>query len=801
MNVRYLALITAFFLILNIPLAMAFSTSTDLEVTGDHYVNARSLQQEKGYLSITNISKIPLTNINVETDAETLTINNSCQSGLLPNQSCTVTYIFHAGNDLGKEHNEVSSKLEHLKISYQKANEIYQEFFYVVTNHIDSLRLLSLPMSRSSFHNIASSQTKDITYDTNTHTIYVASARGLSISNDGGNNWQTLTPFNSLLNDKSDITTIEASSPKFTYIDQDKIYVVLSNYITTDENLMVSTDHGATWSSLNKINGSFEIAAKNNDIYIAKFYGLDISHDGGKSWQTKFFKKNIFSVKLDEKAVYIGTNYGMQVSYDKGETFSPIPGNSTICNNSKNFCSVKKIKLIDNNIYALVSDNYTSTKLIKGDAQGFKPILSLGMDDRCDYAAQEQYIIAGCYSQLLQVSKDAGQTWHNVSNYDFSMSSHPGNGIVLIPKDNNIQTMILSATGLPAISNDFGETWKKLSVGIFAEYEMRNLIANKSGILMISTSKVYLDDSRNKMSSIGISKDDGITWQPIFSTNYSSAIQYPNIFVANDNFYYFESLPADRLYHSDKNAENWSFIETPSIAASIKIDSDGTWYTINNFFDRASNLDKANIMISKDQGKSWYADGPVIDNHLNNIFKIIPGSQVTLLSVTNTSYDTQNTDLYLKIKEQGSNWKKISFPNLYSTGLASEDKNIYLLISPSCLNCHQPAYLYVSQDIGNTWTKQKLSLPGSVGSQPLLLGVKSGKIYLTLPDTSHSIFYDKIVMSNDNGKNWVDLGGLITPMYTLTGLQRINAFTFTDKEFYIATGVGLYSFGNIDIPN
>jgi photosystem II stability/assembly factor-like uncharacterized protein len=777
--------IASFFLLFS---ASSIAAPT-LEITGNHYVNARSLQQETGSVSFKNTGSDPISHLSVTTDAKTLIINNTCQAGILSNQSCTITYTYTANQDVSDQHNGVTSQLENLQINYIQNKESQQASFYIVTSQVDSLRLLSLPMSNSNYHHIASTQTTELSYDETSHTIYLATQKGLSISNDGGNNWQTLTPFNSALNNGNNLE-IGEFSPQFTYVNDNNLYVILSDLYHAHSSLMLSKDHGATWANLKKITRFTDFAARDNNLYLARDRFLDISHDGGRTWQTKSINEVIHSVMLDDNGVYLGTETGLLLSSDAGDHFQPVSLVPSIC--KSDHCSITKLKKIDNMIYALASDNYSPSQLIKGNSEGFQSLYTLDSSDtRNDYGIRDQFIIVGDFSTVSHISRDAGKSWSRIYPLSVALSSTEYNQIILFPQNNEIQIMLLSTDGYPLYSNDQGKSWVKILPSTVDRF---HLASNKSRVLVLS-----LLSSQDAPWDTGFSKDNGLTWQSIASAFSDLSPDY--VFGANTKFYYgsWES-GGPYLVHSDENLNNWISVRAPAGITYPYLGTTGD--TNGNLFTVVSEdrgLDTARIKVSNDEGKTWADYSPVVDDHCKNAFQIIPNIEGTILSASCYTSSIADINLYIQAPEKSADWKKVSFSNELVEGIVSEGMDIYLL-GASPWKTGQPAILHVSHDFGNTWATQEIALPAEYRTMPYLLGLKAGKIYLALPSGEQGSRHLLEVSDND-GKSWKKLGSTVSSMYVTTGEYTIDQLVFGDNAIYLTGATGLYSIGGNTTQN
>lgn len=784
----------------NVTLAAIVTPAVD--ITGDHYVSARSMEQSIGTIVISNKSGDALVSINAATNSTNLHINNPCSAGVLPNQSCKITYTFTAGDDVGAKHNLVSSQLESIKLSYQQGLHVHSNEFYVVTEHVDTRRLLTLPVSSTAYHKIASSQTNDLTYDEITQTIYLSTENGLSISDDGGSHWQTLTPFNSNLNDHDEKIKIGNVAPQFTYIDKGILYVALSNQPVTTEDLMRSNDHGASWTRLKHFNTVpiNSMVADGNNIYVAN-YGLYISHDAGKTWQVKFANKQINAVSLNSTGLYIGTKDGISFSNDGGNIFHTLLSTQDKpCSN--NNCNIKKIKLVGDKIYGILSGNLglgpngsTNTQLIVGNKAGFQSILELGIDDRCDYSVKGNLIVAGCYADRTYVSRNGGQTWTPGPQYNgAALSAAAGNNIILMSDKDKTKIMLLSTYGTPLTSDDYGQNWTTISPSVFANVDIPQIAVNKSGnILLIDTLGSISADS----TPLALSKDSGSTWQSVFSKQYALNLTSP--FTFNDAFYYFSD---SQLMRSNAAVNTWMPVgSNVQHGPKVVVGADGAFYSVPYF---SKDLSKA-IYVSHDAGISWQTFGPNIKPNSDYSacdLVVKPGSKTMLVSATCTGFSVsvQSSGLFIQTDKKTNLWKEV-FPGLKFGDIDTIGTDIYVMTVPICLSCGLPAYLDISHDSGATWMKKTIRLPSRIPSQPHLLGVRKGKIYIAIPsggitsDGFDTQVYTYLKVSSDDGNSWEDLGALLTPTQLLSSIPMINDFVFTDKQIYIATEVGLYSIG------
>lgn len=79
---------------------------------------------------------------------------------------------------------------------------------------------------------------------------------------------------------------------------------------------------------------------------------------------------------------------------------------------------------------------------------------------------------------------------------------------------------------------------------------------------------------------------------------------------------------------------------------------------------------------------------------------------------------------------------------------------------------------------------------------------RNNNIYLAFPSEglTEAYSYHKLKMSSDNGVTWKELGSIMSQPTHIADSLSINDLFFTDKQIYIATGVGREREGARDLP-
>ena len=271
--------------------------------------------------------------------------------------------------------------------------------------------------------------------------LYVATRKGLAISDDDGFSWSIITESSGIPN--SNIGEIE--------VDGDKYYLVTQNgglsisidagqtwtttvprengfpaslnpkevkkvgetlYVATESGLAISSDDGQTWSVVDREKTGFSVSGSLTDVFIAgnSIYltsewrsgvgpgGISISEDGGSTWTTTAPGENGFPTSDDQLAVaalgdniFVGTKTsGLAISSDGGQTWAI---KTILKEGYPNTNRVNVLFIEDNNIYAGTGDGLfqstdfgnTWTVLLGSD-----PIYALYATDEVIYTGNSQ---------------------------------------------------------------------------------------------------------------------------------------------------------------------------------------------------------------------------------------------------------------------------------------------------------------------------------------------------------------------------------------------------------------------------
>ncbi|WP_158279569.1 Ig-like domain-containing protein [Arcicella aurantiaca] len=299
----------------------------------------------------------------------------------------------------------------------------------------------------------------------NDNQIYVGTAKGLSISTDGGN---TFT--NRITNGKPSSNSIRGVAVSSSGV----IYVA-----TAFDGVNISTDGGVTFSSKKTAQGLTNNNTRgiavdaNGKIYVATMTGLSISTDGGNSFSSRNANHGLPSNSIQcvfvgsDGKIYAGTSSGgIGISSDGGNHF-----NTYNTNNG----------LGDDNVFNIYVSNtgkiYAATAFglsISNDGGNhFSNITtSNGLGDDyvyCVAVSPDNRIFAGTYGGGLSISNDGGVTFNNYTI---------GNGL----GDDRVRAMAINSTG-----KLFVGTTGSLSIGNQNIYNVTNAKANDNYSVSMST--------------------------------------------------------------------------------------------------------------------------------------------------------------------------------------------------------------------------------------------------------------------------------------------------------------------------
>lgn len=290
----------------------------------------------------------------------------------------------------------------------------------------------------------------------NDNTIYAGTAKGLSISKDGGN-----TFINKITNGNPNSNSIKGVAVSNT----GNIYIA-----TAFDGINISTDGGNTFTSKNTTNG---LASNNTrgiavdvsgNIYVATANGLSISNDGGNSFNNKNINNGLATNVL--QCVFIGNDGKIYAGTSSG-------GISISSNNGNNFTTYTTNNgLGDGNVFSIYVNS--AGKIFAGTAYGLSIsndggvhfnnfTTANGLGDDYVYnvlISADSRIFAGTYGGGVSTSIDGGITF---TNYTVN------NGL----GDNRVRSMGMDGSGKLYVG-----TSASLSIGNQSNYNITNAKAN-----------------------------------------------------------------------------------------------------------------------------------------------------------------------------------------------------------------------------------------------------------------------------------------------------------------------------------
>ncbi len=216
----------------------------------------------------------------------------------------------------------------HAQLTFVDAGEISEDFIVTAlytaedgTLYVGGAAEVYVSTNQGASFELLFNLTGGLVYDifVEGDNIYLASATGIYISNDGGDNFIQKTSADGL----GDTRTLGV------YAVGDMVYVACHHFTTPG--FSMSTDGGQTFTSYpisigyghNNVNGVF---VKNGIIYLATKGGLSISTDGGTSF-TNYTEglagPHTFDVFVtDDGTIYVSGQGGLSISTDDGVTFT-----------------------------------------------------------------------------------------------------------------------------------------------------------------------------------------------------------------------------------------------------------------------------------------------------------------------------------------------------------------------------------------------------------------------------------------------------------------------------------------------
>jgi ligand-binding sensor domain-containing protein len=299
-----------------------------------------------------------------------------------------------------------------------------------------------------------------ITLSADNSTIYVGlSGGGLAESTDGGKTFPTSIYTAGVATSHTNRVFVDSNHKDAKGEAQPRVYVA------TATGLSYSDDDGTTYTTVIApfTNSTVvqAVYANNIDIYVGTYKGLYISHDGGKTFTESSDAdlsgdtnvQAIAGSPTDSNTFYVGTSKQFLISHDKGTTFTKYQakdlGLCTQGDTSDDFINVRSIYTTPTGRFYIATSSGISTQGTGPDAHlAFlsTPLTKDGSGNpestACDSNADDAYgvyasddgipgtaIYAAAADQGLQVSTDSGNTFTHI---DVGMGAATVNDIQFI---------------------------------------------------------------------------------------------------------------------------------------------------------------------------------------------------------------------------------------------------------------------------------------------------------------------------------------------------------------------------------
>lgn len=585
--------------------------------------------------------------------------------------------------------------------------------------------------------------------------LFAASYHAILRSSDFGTTWQVISNFTPL------VTTIGLSKNGSTML------VGLGNYTCCAEpdgvSIEKSVDDGATWTTTSSFTGYHVVSqllfnpTNQADVWALVYHGLTnysslfTSTDGGTTWTPV----NDTRVGI----VYFQEHYGSTwlAEAPQALTIDPLNGN---------------IVYVVGPGYVLKSSD--GGEHFTNPANGYFGSPGVGQDNRMVYVdpANDSTIYVGS-DQGLIVSRDAGATWHGVSGFSSSLLysvSVSGQNIFTVAQD-----------WPPIFSNDSGSSWYTPSCSTCNEEGWTAVDPYNSSLVVVISSIVsdpplrisnnggtsfftaavnetqfvsdvkpaigvaFTDNSHHTMyviSSAGVvsSTDYGHSWKLLSGSpreGYAIAIDPSNQSTILVSTYPSGNLGTGQIgtYESTDSGATWSLV-SQQYFSSLAIDPQNSSVVAGSWRGGVTPIGPAGeVMISHDGGHTFAYDGFSSTNDAlappQVFFREVPGGRLALLYTCNEG-------------------------------------------------------IWVSYDLGATWSNYDFGLPGNVISD--LAWSSTGATYIST--YGDGVWYNPDLLNQTYYSTSPVLGGYLSPGSTLT----IGGTNFTSGYFETTLRAGTVTF-------
>lgn len=622
-------------------------------------------------------------------------------------------------------------------------------------------------------------------------TLYAATQNGVYESTDSGANWRRVL---STLNPATDIA-IEPEKPA-------TLYTAYSGGNTGG--IYKSTDSGATWATFNSGIGTLPSGAQDSINHISvdpvtdgiayatgNSTGIYKTTDGGKNWVaintglTSLFgvqnggSADFGAVVVDPANTLVlylpvsvfGTggpsNQGIYQSVNGGTSWTYLSG----------FPTSASAVVIDPNVhthlFGLPATAAATTLLYTSSDSGmtWSPVSgvttlpsSMGIDP-----TNSLHMVVGTIGSSVITTTD-GSTWGppTVLGSDGEITS--------IAIDPSMSSNVYAAGFKLGVfkSADGGATWKASNGGIYANYNMQNMIMGGDGVIYAG----------NDGAGVFKSADHGATWTtvnngltPSADITITSLVEDPK----TTTTVYAGTIQG--LFKTTDGGTSWSLLnngitDTYTLAVAVDPEQGSTVFDGTN---------TGGVFKSTDGGGTWSAASTGLPSDSIEALAVSPTDSAAVYAGTRTHGLYRSTD-------GGMSWS-VSLPSSVAViALAldpSNPKNVYVSLGDASIS--------KSTDGGVTWNNISIG-PAGQGYYPTALifdPANTSTVYAVVPGFGTSPF-----VSTDGGSSWTGIGsGLPTQPFPVA----ITAMVLDPQHPTNLYGAGsdgqAYAYANIPVSN
>ena len=545
-------------------------------------------------------------------------------------------------------------------------------------------------------------------------------------------------------------------------------------FLTSNNDLLAVTPTGiykltkdkSRWILINKILpfgylSKTPIAEHNNTLYIATYTDIFASTDSGKNWTSISRRQEGEPIALltTNEGFYLVLEEGVYISVDEGRQWS-----------------LFNIDLKDSEITAAI--NIEDTVLI-GTEQGlyriksgkWKQVLQGKFTTANSLTVADNTLYAGTSPKSYKVSTD-------------NLEIKQGNE--MLPNEPSKRWELYS-------SNDFGETWKKITPKNKSEKEKKvpfdiRILASDKTILAIGL-HIYR------------SRDKGQTWTQLSSTTTRLNLDIEDVVVVNENTFYANVDSSPGIHHTIDGGKSWHPFMNGIIGTDIrelvsfenrlyahrydavlKSDDNGETWTSVSVVSNDDNAFRYNTPMLTIDNRTLYAIAgnyskrPIICRLSDSGDELIPIQEIPAIeNVSFKDVGKENTDTLSMPDETTDLQQKMQklkdLLNLHDiTSMTISGKTFYAVYNSRLLKWKPGLSKWVDTGVDTGTEINSLGFILAASGKTVYVGRKDGRLFQSL----------------NEGEKWTDITTKLPIQF-----EDFDDIAFNDSTVFIATDKGV----------